>query len=102
MTIERRHVRYVVRLPCRIDLKDNSLSAEVVDLSAEGARLMLPFAGNTQDLWGVTSLLIDPIGRFEVKVRWQSGNYLGVAIASPGDRIEQFIIKMQYKSAPLN
>jgi hypothetical protein len=100
MTFERRQTRYVVRLPCRIDLREYSQSAEVVDLSASGARLVLPFAGDTQALWGITSVLIDELGYFDTRVRWQSGNTLGVQFTSPGDRVENYIVKMQLQAVP--
>jgi hypothetical protein len=93
----RRHIRYAVRLPCRIDLAEYSLHAQVVDLSRAGARLELPIVGNRQALWGVSSVLIEAIGRFDAQVRWQSGNILGLTFLSPGDRVEQFLDKAQLR-----
>jgi hypothetical protein len=93
----RRHTRYSVRLPCRIELAEYSLRGLVVDLSRSGARLELPFAGNTEAFWSVSSILIEAIGRFEAQVRWQSGNILGLAFQSPGDRVERYLLEAQLR-----
>ncbi|MBT9382514.1 PilZ domain-containing protein [Pseudooceanicola sp. CBS1P-1] len=74
----RRHARYALSRPCELILEDKVLTARLLDISAGGARLLLPLAASGYGPLPQLRFRLPQICTFRADLRWSAHHHVGL------------------------
>ena len=94
LTFPTRVSRFAVSLACQIGVDDVNIEGTVVNVSCAGLGIELKTDIDEIDLTAPYFVVVDELGEFDVKIRWNRGDRIGVRFSDSDDskvRVQEYL-----------